>query len=111
VENEEGVLNELMEIQSSSFKEILNDLLDGDENLDLKTQIFKPKDLASLNVISVLLENMGFNKSSNLIMQFIEVYLRYMVSYKRLSRSEIIKAISNVAQEISESDSTSKIKK
>jgi len=111
VENEEGVLNELMEIQSSSFKEILNDLLDGDENLDLKTQIFKPKDLASLNVISVLLENMGFNKSSNLIMQFIEVYLRYMVSYKRLSRSEIIKAISNVAQEISKSDSTSKIKK
>jgi len=111
VENEEGVLNELMEIQSSSFKEILNDLLDGDENLDLKTQIFKPKDLASLNVISVLLENMGFNKSSNLVMQFIEVYLRYMVSYKRLSRSEIIKAISNVAQEISESDSTSKIKK
>jgi len=106
VENEEEVLNELMEIQSSSFKEILNDLLDGDENLDLKTHVFKPKDLASLNVISLLLENMGYRKSSNLVIQFIEIYLRYMVSYKRLSRTEIIKAISNLMKEESKSDIT-----
>jgi len=105
MENEEEVLNELMEIQDSSFKEILNNLLDGEENLDLKTHVFKPKELASLNVVSLLLETMGFTKSSNLVLQFIEIYLRYMVSYKRLSRSEIIRAISNLSQNTDESNS------
>lgn len=105
MENEEEVLNDLMEIQDSSFKEILNNLLDGEQNLDLKTHIHKPKELASLNVISTLLETMGYNKSSNLILQFIEIYLRYMVSFKRLSRSEIIRAISNLTQETDESNS------
>ena len=107
MENEEEVLNELMEIQDSSFKEILNNLLDGEENLDLKTHIHKPKELASLNVIAVMLETMGYNKSSNLILNFIEIYLRYMVSFKRLSRSEIIRAISNLSQDINESNTLS----
>lgn len=106
MENEEEVLNELMEIQDTSFKEILNNLLDGEQNLDLKTHIHKPKELASLNVISMLLETMGYNKSSNLVMQFIEIYLRYMVSFKRLSRTEIIRAISNLSQDTDESNPT-----
>lgn len=110
MENEEEALNELMEVQDSSFKEILTDLLDGEQNLDLKTHIHKPKELASLNVVAMLLETMGYNKSSNLVMQFIEIYLRYMVSFKRLSRTEIIRAISTLSQDIDESNST-KIKK
>ena len=104
MENEEEILNDLMEIQDSSFKEILNNLLDGEENLDLKTHIHKPKELASLNVISIMLETMGYNKSSNLVIQFIEIYLRYMVSFKHLSRSEIIRAISNLSQDTDESN-------
>ena len=106
MENEEEVLGELMEIQDSSFKEILNNLLDGEENLDLKTHVHKPKELASLNVIAMLLETMGYNKSSDLVMRFIEIYLRYMVSFKRLSRTEIIRAISNLSQETDESNPT-----
>ena len=106
MENEEEVLNELMEVQDSSFKEILTNLLDGEQNLDLKTHIHKPKELASLNVIAMLLETMGYNKSSNLVMQFIEIYLRYMVSFKRLSRTEIIRAISTLSQDTDESSST-----
>jgi len=110
MENEEEVLNELMEIQDSSFKEILNNLLDGEENLDLKTHIHKPKELASLNVISVMLKTMGYNKSSNLIIEFIKIYLRYMVSFKRLSRSEIIRAISNLSQDTDESNTSTNLK-
>lgn len=106
MENEEEVLSELMEVQDSSFKEILNNLLDGEQNLDLKTHVHKPKELASLNVIAMLLETMGYNKSSDLVMRFIEIYLRYMVSFKRLSRTEIIRAISNLSQDTDESNST-----
>lgn len=106
MENEEEVLNELMEVQDSSFKEILNNLLDGEENLDLKTHVHKPKELASLNVIAMLLETMGYNKSFNLVMEFIKIYLRYMVSFKRLSRTEIIRAISNLSQDTDESNPT-----
>ncbi|GAH62553.1 unnamed protein product, partial [marine sediment metagenome] len=38
------------------------------------------------------LKILHYKKSSEIIMKFIRNYLEYMVSYKRLSRTEIIKA-------------------
>jgi len=106
MENEEEVLDELMEVRDSSFKEILNNLLDGEENLDLKTHIFKPKDLSALYVLGNYLRRNKALHSSEIINEFIEIYLRYMVSYKRLSRIEIIRAISTLTQDTDESNST-----
>ena len=80
-------------------KEILNVLLEGDENLDLKTHILKPKQLAALFTLAEVLKVSKYPKSSKLIHSFITQYLRYMISYKRLSRAEVIKALTTVVQE------------
>lgn len=80
-------------------QEILNVLLEGDTNLDLKTHVIKPKQLAALYTLAEVLGVSNFPKSSELLHAFIEQYLRYMISYKRLSRGEIIKALTTVIQE------------
>ena len=88
-------IEKFIESNDITVQEILNNLLDGTENLDLKTQIFKPKQLSALVSIGEYLKNNECNESSKLIYNFIEKYLRYMVSFKRESRKEIIKAITN----------------
>ena len=76
----------------------LNNLLDGSNDLDLKTHIVKPKQLASLISYANYLKTIGLTKTSKLIIDFVKDFLRKMVSYKRLSRTEIIKAISNLQE-------------
>ena len=77
-----------------TIQKILNNLLDGSKNLDLKSHIFKPKQLASLYSLAEYLKNCNYKKSHNIIIDFINRYLRYMVSFKRYSRNEIIRAVS-----------------
>jgi len=89
--HEEPIIND--------YQEILNVLLDGEENLDLKTHIIRPKHLAALYTLANVLKTCGYHKSSKLLHDFITQYLRYMISYKRLSRGEIIKALTTVVQE------------
>lgn len=83
-----------------TFEKILNALLDGEKNLDLKTHINKPKQLSSLKIIEKVLTDAGLKKSSKLVDVFTQKYLRYMVSFKRMSRQETIKAISEPRKEI-----------
>ena len=104
------IFNELVPTDDISLQQILNNLLDGKQNLDLKTQVIKPKQLASLKVFSSLLGQLNFKKSNEVLNSFIEIYLRYMVSFDRQSRKEIIKAISSLF-ESENSDVVSKMTK
>ncbi len=83
-----------------TFEKILNALLDGDKNLDLKTHINKPKQLASLKIIEDVLKDAKCGKAGELVNAFTKKYLRYMVSFKRMSREETIKAISEPREEM-----------
>ena len=87
------------EVSDMGVQEILNVLLEGDVNLDLKTHVIRPKQLSALYTLAEVLETCGYVKSSELLHAFIEQYLRYMISYRRLSRGEIIKALTTVVQE------------
>lgn len=107
----ENVLKELSEVKDLSIHEILNNLLDGEQNLDLKTHIFKPKQLSALFVLGSYLDQNGIERSAGVISEFIQIYLRYMVSFKRMSRTEIIKAISALKEvENKESSITKNLK-
>lgn len=97
--NNKSVFDELIPTEDISLQQILNNLLDGKHNLDLKTEIFKPKDLASLKILAEFLGRLNFSKSQIVIESFIKTYLRYMVSFERKSRSEIIKALSNLIEQ------------
>lgn len=96
----ENPLRDLSETNEISIQKILINLLDGKKNLDLKTQIDKPKELATLVSLANYLKAHKYPTSYNTIMKFIKTFLRYMVSYNRLSRSEIIKALTPVDSKI-----------
>lgn len=78
-----------------TYQEILSKLLDS-QDLDLKTQINRPKDLATLKTVAIYFQSLLLKESGKLLEVFIEILNTYMVSYNRASRKEIISAISNV---------------
>ena len=90
-----SMLQDIIKTSDITLQQILNNLLDAKHNLELKTQIIKPKQLSILAIIGEYLNDKGLTQSSKLVKGFLETYLKYMVSYKRLSRTEIIKAISS----------------
>ena len=86
---------EIIPTTDISLQKILNNLLDGSKDLELKTHIIKPKQLASLVSYANYLKTIELVKTSKLIIDFVKDFLRKMVSYKRLSRIEVIRAISS----------------
>ena len=91
-------MNEIIPTKDISLQKILNNLIDGEKNLDLKTHILKPKQLSGLVVLQSYLKSIDLPNSSKLIKNFMTTFKRLMVSYKRLSRTEIIKAISSILE-------------
>lgn len=99
--------NDDMEVYNDlSFISVLNNLLTKD-NLEFKTHIFKPKQIAVLKIIGNFFKERNFPISSQIILDFIEYYLTYMVSYNRESRKEIIKALTHLIDD--ESDNKKRI--
>lgn len=98
-----NIVEDFIESNDLTYQEILNTLLDGEMNLDLKTHIFRPKQLASLHILGELLKTYNYPKSSTIIENFLTKFLRFMVSFNRLSRKEIVDAIkSNLAEKKNE---------
>jgi len=87
----------------------LNNLLDSEHNLELKTHILRPLNLAILKLIAKYIKLSGYKEPSDLLINFIKIFLKYMISYKRLSRTEIIKAISNLQQTKDDLTNTQKL--
>jgi len=87
---------DLKEITETSLNDILMRMLEGDDNLDLKTHIISPINLACLKLYSDFLKMESLPDSGELISNFINILNRFMVSFDRLSRTEIIKAISSL---------------
>ena len=87
----------------------LNNLLDSENNLHLKTHIHKPIHITILTLIADYIKLSGHKPPSDLLFNFIENFLENMVSYKRLSRTEIIKAISSLQQTKDDLTNTQKL--
>jgi hypothetical protein len=104
-----SVLDDLDEVDDVSLNQILNNLLSAKENLELKTHVFKPKELSALTVLAKYLRDKEFFISATVLDNFIELYLKYMVSYKRLSRKEVIKALSSMIPEEEELSNRKKL--
>ena len=72
---------------------ILNDLINENDNLVMKTEINEPVIVTVADLLSVHAESKKFTRFSNSLLYFLDRYLRYMVSNKRKSREEIIRAL------------------
>lgn len=89
------LLDFFIEGNNKGYQEILNVMLEAGDDLDLKTHVTKPKKLASLYTFQEYV-SVNIPSTSVLLDIFTVKYLRYMVSFKRMSRIEIIKALSMV---------------
>lgn len=82
-----------------SFEKILNNMLDGGQNLALKTEIHNPKDLSSLQIQGEFLTQVNMRKSGKNIQKWIDIYLAFMVSFKRKSREEVSHVLASLREE------------
>ena len=85
------------EYSDSSLEKILGNLLDT-KDIELKSEI---NDVASISVLKSLgdyLKSKKLPTSSKYILDYILNFLKYMVSYKRKGRMEIIDAVKGMAQ-------------
>lgn len=92
------VLKEFLSTNEISIQQILNNLVNSDKNLALKTEIYHPKKLAILYTLANYLKIKKYVKTAKLIKDFIETYLKYMISNKRKSRNEVIRALAPLIQ-------------
>ena len=94
----ESVMNDFKpdDLDDITLQKILNSLLDAKHNLELKTHIFNPKDLAGLSIEAKHYKSEELKECGDLVESYIEVYLKYMVSWNRESRKEIIRAVSSM---------------
>jgi hypothetical protein len=92
------LLDFFIEGNNKGYQEILNVMLEGDNDLDLKTHVIKPKKLSALFTFQEYI-SVKQPSTSLLIDIFTTKFNRYMVSYKRMSRIEIIKALSMVTMD------------
>lgn len=88
-----GPFDELfVQNDDDSLNRILASLLDI-KNIEMKTEIAMPLNLARLNTLADAFINTNKPKTGKLLKDFIQSYLMYMVSHDRKSREEIIHAI------------------
>lgn len=89
------VLDSLIEIANNdNYKEIFDTLLDSSQDLEIKSHIINPMASTLIEFYSHALSIYGFNKSSELTHYILNTFLKHMISYRRLSRTEILNAIS-----------------
>lgn len=78
-----------------SLQDILISLISDKSNITLKTEIHNPLALTLIKMFGGFFERKGYTITANYIEMLINTYLEYMVSNKRKSRKEVIKALSS----------------
>lgn len=98
-------IDELMKGRNdnTSIEKILDKFIVMDKNLILKTDIENSKGFTALKTIEYDLKKKGLKKSANTIHVFCDWYIKVRISHRRLSRKEILDAISAIKRENSTS--------
>lgn len=72
-----------------SLLNVLSALISDRSNLDLKTEIHKPKEFSIFELYGKNFKYEGYPETSELIGEFCELYRSNMVSFNRGSRKEV----------------------
>ena len=107
------VIDSFIEMSNNdNYKEIFDNLLDSENDIEVKTHIINPMATTLLMFYSHSLKVFGYQEPSDLVFFLMNTFFKHMFSYKRLSRTEILNAISYQAElQESESSLKEKIKK
>jgi len=97
-EKPKNLMNNFINVMPEpAYKEVLNLLIDGDTDIDLKTEINKPKEITTLKLLSSVLGDLNYIKTAKSLSLFIEYFSRYMFSNKRKSRKEIVQTLATAS--------------
>jgi hypothetical protein len=102
----DNVRDEFHLSEDISYEDILFSLLDSSD-LELKTDIKQPQKLSGLRIYAEYLKDIGFENAGKYIELYIEILNKFMVSYNRQSRKEIITAVRSMFERTSTSLSLS----
>lgn len=91
------------ENKNTSIEQLLDKFVVLDENLILKTDIENSKAFTALKVLISELKKKKLKQSSKTLSNFCDWYVKVRVSHGRLSRKEILDAISAIRKENSTS--------
>lgn len=81
-----------------SLNDILMSMFDSEHDLELKTHIYNPKEIADLKMIARTCISGGIKETGEELLAYIKDYLEGMVSYLRKSRDEVIKAFRSLSE-------------
>jgi len=86
-----GLLQSTPEI--SELYEVLNKFMGGGEDIDLRSEILKPREFSVLSVIKDYADGFNLANASHILERFRVVYLRNMFSRNRASRVEMVEIL------------------
>lgn len=96
------ILNQIIKpsVNTPSLQQVLISLISDKDNIELKTEIHNPFALTLINMFGKLFKDKGYEGTSQFIDTLISIYLAYMVSNKRKSRSEIERILSSWIEKV-----------
>ncbi|GAG17438.1 unnamed protein product [marine sediment metagenome] len=80
-------------VKNVSYQQILNNLMDSEHDLGMKSRIPKPLNLAVLDSIGKYEKNLNLKDSSGMVSSLVQTLLIFFVSDKGLGRQEIVQAL------------------
>lgn len=86
-------LDDLQPVEEESVEKILSRLMEGDEDIALKTDLPHPLNIIKLQTLANWLREEKMTTTAKLIDQFVKDYMLDMVSNNRQGRKEIVKAL------------------
>lgn len=89
----ENVFEDMFSTEDLTAEKILNLLIESDKHLNMKTHILNPLEFSILDIIVIHLRQKKMVKTARMLENFLKADKEYMVSWKRMSRKEIIDAL------------------
>jgi len=81
-------------VKNVSYQQILNNLMDSEHNLGMKSRIPKPLNLAVLKTVGEYEKHLKLEDSSTMVKNIVDTLLVFFVSDKGLGREEVVRALS-----------------
>jgi hypothetical protein len=105
----EETLEGLFSTEEITAEKILNLLIESGKNLNMKTQTESPLEIALLEAYIIYLRGKGLTGTAKMLENFMLRFKEFMVSYKRMSRKEIVDSLIALREQKTGSKLTNKL--
>lgn len=94
----EDVLNDMSSEMGFDISTILKELFNSEKDLELKSRIESPLNLARLHTFANIHKSAGDTWTCDLVMSFIDYYLKCTIGFEGLARTEVKEIFQGIYQ-------------